>query len=280
MSSDDRRKKKPYSWSVWDPETSLTGALGIDSMVDEFLVSAAEDEQRQRQRTQETLEALTMMRKNQIEDELREQRRQAEEMRQRMQEEAHRQKMREIEEEERRKKAELERPQKTIDNFWILMNNGIQYLTHAHPNFPNAISSFQQAARLMKTEIQFLVTATKNYTMMMNDLSSLAETYSHLCQAMIEFNRDSDCRQSVQSSLNEMGRTHGAMEGLYPSVKSMCDAYLEEENRDRNFRIAVDLVPNNADSGAIILVLMALTLNRKEKKYDELIDELYQKLRI
>jgi hypothetical protein len=274
-------RKRKYSWNVWDPDSTLTGALGIDSIVDSFLEESARGEERKRQHDNELMDAMMLMRRNQIEDELREMRQRNDELRYRIRSNEYERRRQEIEEQGRTRLEQLERPKKAIAEFWNMMNDGIGLLTHTPPKFANAISFFKQASGHMANEIQFLVTDTQNYRMMMSDLRSLAETYSYLCQAILEFNSDGDFSSTLQRALGELQRAEGTMRGLHVSVRSMCDAFIAEgQRRDTMFRIAIDAVPEDADSGAVILVLMALTLNHKVKKYDRLIDELYRKLRM
>jgi len=273
LASGQPRKKKDW-FSVWD--TDLGDVLGIEDIAG----GLEKEEEQKRLHDNELLDAMMLMRRNAIQDVEIQRRRQLEDQRQQMRQEEYERRGREMEEDAARRQEQLLRPQNAIRNFWDMMNNGLRFLTISPPKFADSIALFNQASALMANEVQFLIPDTQEYRPMILDMRNLANCYSHICNALIEFGRGGAYKDTMNYSLTDLERAANVIPNMYSSIKNMCRAFTDEQKTDHYFQLAVDSIPAGVDSGAIILFVMALALNKKYQRFDNLIDLLLQKLQI
>jgi hypothetical protein len=249
---------------VWNPY-SEEGSGFLDNFIEGLLGDAERTEEAKNKKVQETMWAMDYMKKSAIDD---------------VRFEEYQEKLREQREERIKKKELLERPKRAVEDFWGYVNAGLRMIAHSRPKFAEAIAQFNQASALMANEIQFLVPATQDYRMMMTELMALARTYAYICRALEEFRFGGNYTITFDYAMADLERCRNTIPNIYASLRSMCEAFISEgQKRDTTFSMAVKLFPHGPDSGALLLIVMALVLNHKEKKYESLVDELYEKFR-
>lgn len=237
----------------------------MDGVIEGLLGDAEKTEEDRNQKAKEMLWAMDHMKKSAIED---------------IQFAEHQEKLEEQRKEKMRQKELLERPKRAVEDFWGYINAGLRMIAHSRPKFAEAIAQFNQASAMMANEVQFLVPATQDYRMMMTEFMALARTYAYICRALVEFGSGGNYAITFDYAMADLERCRNAIPNIYASLRSMCETFIGEgQKRDTNFRMAVNLFPHGPDSGAVLLILMALIMNHKEKKYDSLVDELCDKFR-